>query len=41
VRQAISVLKKRGGQHERSIRSFSMGPDGLKSASRCAASAAS
>jgi circadian clock protein KaiC len=30
VRQAISVMKKRGGQHERSIRSFSMGPDGLK-----------
>jgi circadian clock protein KaiC len=29
VRQAISVLKKRGGMHERSIRSFSMSPDGL------------
>lgn len=29
VRQAISVLKKRGGQHERSIRSFKISQDGL------------
>jgi circadian clock protein KaiC len=29
VRQAISVLKKRGGAHERSIRAFSMDSDGL------------
>ncbi|MDH6595237.1 circadian clock protein KaiC [Variovorax sp. TBS-050B] len=29
VRQAISVLKKRGGTHERTIRDFSMGADGL------------
>ena len=29
VRQAISVLKKRGGAHERSIRAFSMGTTGL------------
>jgi circadian clock protein KaiC len=29
VRQAISVMKKRGGSHERSIRSFSMSPAGL------------
>jgi circadian clock protein KaiC len=29
VRQAISVMKKRGGQHERSIRSFQMTPQGL------------
>ncbi|RST50920.1 ATPase domain-containing protein [Variovorax sp. DXTD-1] len=30
VRQAISVLKKRGGAHERSIRDFSMTAMGLK-----------
>ncbi|HXT71307.1 MAG TPA: ATPase domain-containing protein [Vicinamibacterales bacterium] len=30
VRQAISVMKKRGGQHERSIREFSLGPDGIR-----------
>ncbi|RQO62326.1 circadian clock protein KaiC [Variovorax sp. KBW07] len=30
VRQAISVLKKRGGSHERSIRAFSMDHGGLK-----------
>ena len=30
VRQAISVLKKRGGAHERSIRDFSMTATGLK-----------
>ncbi len=30
VRQAISVLKKRGGAHERSIRDFRMSSDGLK-----------
>ena len=29
VRQAISVMKKRGGAHERSIRAFSMDRDGL------------
>jgi circadian clock protein KaiC len=29
VRQAISVLKKRGGAHERSIRAFSMDSSGL------------
>lgn len=29
VRQAISVMKKRGGQHERSIRSFRITADGL------------
>jgi circadian clock protein KaiC len=29
VRQAISVMKKRGGQHERSIRSFKLSPEGL------------
>jgi len=30
VRQAISVLKKRGGAHERSIRAFSLGSDGVR-----------
>ena len=30
VRQAISVLKKRGGAHERTIRSFSLCEDGIK-----------
>ena len=30
VRQAISVLKKRGGPHERSIRAFSMNGSGLQ-----------
>lgn len=30
VRQAISVLKKRGGAHERSIREFSMHHDGIR-----------
>ena len=29
VRQAISVVKKRGGAHERTIRDFSMDSDGL------------
>lgn len=29
VRQAISVMKKRGGRHERSIRSFSMSAHGV------------
>jgi circadian clock protein KaiC len=29
VRQAISVVKKRGGAHERSIRSYSMDSDGV------------
>jgi circadian clock protein KaiC len=30
VRQAISVVKKRGGQHERTIREFALGPGGVK-----------
>jgi len=30
VRQAISVLKKRGGMHERSIREFELTPQGLR-----------
>jgi circadian clock protein KaiC len=30
VRQAISVMKKRGGQHERTIRAFSLGPGGIR-----------
>jgi circadian clock protein KaiC len=30
VRQAISVMKKRGGQHERSIREFSLEPGGIR-----------
>jgi circadian clock protein KaiC len=30
VRQAISVMKKRGGQHERTIREFSLEPGGIK-----------
>jgi circadian clock protein KaiC len=30
VRQAISVVKKRGGQHERTIREFAMGQGGIK-----------
>ena len=30
VRQAISVVKKRGGQHERTIREFAMGPGGIR-----------
>jgi len=29
VRQAISVVKKRGGVHERTIREFALGPDGI------------
>lgn len=29
IRQAISVFKKRGSRHERTIRAFSLGPDGL------------
>jgi circadian clock protein KaiC len=29
VRQAISVMKKRGGAHERSIRDFAMSADGI------------
>lgn len=29
VRQAVSVLKKRGGRHERTIREFSLGPGGI------------
>ena len=30
VRQAVSVLKKRGGAHERSIRDFKLGKGGIK-----------
>jgi circadian clock protein KaiC len=30
VRQAISVLKRRGGQHERTIREFRFGKDGIR-----------
>jgi circadian clock protein KaiC len=30
VRQAISVMKKRGGHHERSIRDFALGADGIR-----------
>jgi circadian clock protein KaiC len=30
VRQAISVIKKRSGDHERTIREFSLGPGGAK-----------
>ncbi len=29
IRQAISVVKKREGRHERTIREFSMGPEGV------------
>jgi circadian clock protein KaiC len=29
VRQAISVLKRRGGPHERTIREFLFGPHGI------------
>ena len=40
VRQAISVVKKRGGAHERTIREFRWTPAASASASRCASSAA-
>jgi circadian clock protein KaiC len=30
VRQAISVIKKRGSQHERSIREFTLEPTGIR-----------
>jgi len=30
VRQAISVMKKRGGEHERTIRDFALGPGGIR-----------
>jgi circadian clock protein KaiC len=30
IRQAISVMKKRGGRHERSIRDFSLESDGIQ-----------
>jgi circadian clock protein KaiC len=30
VRQAISVMKKRGGAHERTIREFKLDSDGLR-----------
>jgi circadian clock protein KaiC len=29
VRQCVSVIKKRGGQHERTIRDFTLGPGGI------------
>ena len=29
VRQLISIVKKRSGQHERTLREFRIGPDGL------------
>jgi circadian clock protein KaiC len=29
VRQAISVMKKRSGRHERAIREFKLGKDGI------------
>jgi circadian clock protein KaiC len=29
VRQALSVVKKRGGRHERTIREFRLGSDGI------------
>ena len=42
VRQAISVVKKRGGEHERTIREFRLESGRhAASASRCASSAAS
>jgi circadian clock protein KaiC len=30
VRQAISVVKKRGGEHERTIREFALEPGGIR-----------
>jgi circadian clock protein KaiC len=30
VRQAISIMKKRGGQHERSIREFTLASGGIQ-----------
>jgi len=30
VHQAISVMKKRGGAHERTIREFTLGPGGVR-----------
>jgi len=30
VRQAISVVKRRGGVHERTIREYRFGPDGIR-----------
>jgi circadian clock protein KaiC len=30
VRQAVSVLKKRAGEHERTIREFKIGPGGIQ-----------
>ena len=29
VRQTIAVVKKRGGQHERTLREFKLGPNGI------------
>ena len=39
VRQAISVMKKRGGAHERTIRDFRMENGGIHIAPPCASSA--
>ena len=41
VRQAISVMKKRGSKHERTIREFRLDRGASASATRCAISAAS
>jgi len=30
IRQAISVMKKRGGKHERTIRDFALESDGIQ-----------
>ena len=30
VRRAVSILKKRGGPHENTIREYSFGPDGVR-----------
>ena len=40
VRQAISVMKKRGGQHERTIREFRLDGGHPRGRARCATSAA-
>ena len=39
VRQAISVMKKRGGAHERTIRDFRMENGGIHIGPPCASSA--
>ena len=40
VRQAISVMKKRGSKHERTMREFRLDGGRITSARRCATSAA-